>query len=173
MSKNLNQLKNLKKAAQQLWMTAAQTPTINLRALPVLLKKIIILLIGVHFLQETSSILTELFPIWSRHEVSIFIRPGFEAKMPINWWLKYLSDDVFNVITYYCLAMVAKHVSNILFLICVIFLSYHVIDLFMYFWDFKTSRYFYFDLFYTAIIFIKLAVNGYNSETIAKIKSLF
>jgi len=171
---NLNRLKDRTMAVLRRWMIpVAQTPIINLRSLPVILKKVIILLIIGHFLLEVSSILTELFPKWSRKEVSLFVRPGFSAPMPVNWWIKYLSDDVFNVITYYCLTTIAKHVGNILFLICVIFLSYHIIDLLMYFWDFKTSHYFYFDLFYTAIIFIKLAVKGYKPETIAKIKSIF
>jgi hypothetical protein len=154
-------------------MVLVQTPTINLRSLPVLLKRVILLLIGAHFICEVSSIITEIWPVQSRREINWFISPQFEAKMPMNWWLKYLSDDVFNVVIFYCLGMIAKHVSNVLFLVCVVFLSYHIIDLIMYLWNFKTGHYFYFDLLYTAIIFIKLAVNGYKPETLARIKSLF
>jgi hypothetical protein len=162
------------KGMQRLWtILVGQTRTTNLRSLPVLLKKVILFLIVAHFLNEVSSIITEIWPKGSRREVSFFLKPGFEAPMPLNWWIKYLSDDVFNVITYYCLGVIAKHVGNILFLICFIFLTYHVVDLLMYFWDFKTSHYFYFDLFYTSIVFIKLAIGGYKPETIAKIKSLF
>jgi len=177
MSKNQNRFKTLTKGMWRKLRTIpvvlVQTPTISLARLPVILKKTILLLIIAHFLNEVSSIVTELWPHWSRKEVDFFIKPGFHALMPLNWWIKYLSDDIFNIITYYCLGVIAKHVGNILFLICVIFLSYHIIDFIMYFWDFKTSHYFYFDLFYTSFIFIKLSIKGYKPETVARIKSLF
>src|SRR6186713_2345599 len=98
MTKNPNRPKRQMTEGFKRWMTIlVQTPIPNLRRLPVILKKVIWLLIGAHLITEISSILTELFPAWSDREVSYFVCPKFELKMPFNWWLKYLSDDVFNV----------------------------------------------------------------------------
>lgn len=141
--------------------------------LPVVIKQCIVLLLVAHFLCEVPSILTELFPAWSIQKRDMFLCPWFHYSLKINWWMKYLSGDLFDIITYYCFAKVAKHYSVTLFLIIFVLLIYHIIDMFFFFWDFKTSHWIYLDLLWTAIVFIRRCIKPYKPETIATIKSLF
>ena len=152
---------------------AGAIPIKILPHLPVVIKQCIVLLLVAHFLCEVPSILTELFPSWSIRKIDLFLCPWFHFKIKINWWLKYLSGDLFEIITYYCFAKVAKSYSITLFLIIFVLLVYHIIDTFFFFWDFKTSHWVYLDLLWTAGIFIRRCIKPYKPETIARIKSLF
>lgn len=152
---------------------AGATPTKILLRLPVVIRQCIVLLLVTHFLCEVPSILTELFPKWAIQKKDLFLSPSFKYPIKINWWLKYLSGDLFEVITYYCFAKVSKHYSNTLFLIIFVLLVYHVIDAFFFLWDFKTSHWIYLDLLWTVGILVRRCVKPYSERTIGRVKSLF
>jgi hypothetical protein len=134
----------------------------------------IFLLIGAEILyEEIPSILTDIWPIWSKTKVDWFISPWFHEKVKINWILKFAFDDLLKIVIFYCLAKIAKQYSTSLFLVMVIFLIYHLIDFFMGWWNFKSSHYFYYDLLWITIVLVMQAVSPMKEGTLAKIKSLF
>lgn len=158
------------------WMTsqtAGATPTQTLHRLPGDIRNCIIILIVAHFLCEVPSLLWELFPKWSEVKVDWFLCPSFHLSIKRDWYMRYLSVDVFELLTYYCFAKIAKQYSTTLFLVIVVLFAYHIVDCLMYLWNFKTYHYIYFDLLWTAMILIRRCIKPYRPETIARIKSLF
>ncbi len=133
---------------------------------------IILLLIG-HFLTEVPSIMEHICPGINNKSVYWFLSPNYHKQWLIKNYLKNSTDDLLWIITFYCFAKIAKLYSTYLFLVLVVFVVYHIIDGLMFWWDFKTGHWFYWDLLFTAIIFIKGIFKPYKPETIAKIKSLF
>lgn len=105
--------------------------------------------------------------------MNLFLCPWFNYSIPVCWWVKYLTNDVFEVLVFYAFAKVAKQYSISLFLVIVVLLFYHIIDLAMYLWNFKASHYMMWDMLWTTYVFVRIALRKWKDETIAKIKSLF
>ncbi len=61
----------------------------------------------------------------------------------IEWWIKMVSDDFLSIITFAAMAIVLKRFSHRLYLISIVFLSYHVFDHFMLWYNYKTSWWLY------------------------------
>lgn len=133
---------------------------------------ILFLLIG-HLITESASILQEISPSIGNKEVYWFLSPAYHNKMEICWYIKYSTQDLFEIITYYCFAKIAALYSTYLFLTVFVFFIYHVVDAILFWWDFKTSHYLYWDLLITAMFYIRGIFKPYKPETIARIKSLF
>lgn len=157
------------------WMIQVRTQITNLQNLPAPLRDSFFILLGAHLLTEAPSILTDLYPGWSRQIIDPFLKPGFHLAdpLPLNWYLKYMLDDVFIIMVFYCFAKICLMISTIFFVIALIYLGYHLLDLCMYFWDFKNTHVFYWDMLFTAMVLTKGAIKGYKPSTIAKIRSLF
>lgn len=156
-------------------MIRVQTQIKSLRNLPAPLRDSFFILFGAHLMCEVPSVLTDLFPKWSIQVVDPFLRPGFHLSepLPLNWYLKYMTDDLFIFVTYYCIAKICLMVSDLFFLVALIYLGYHLVDLFLYFWDFKNTHAIYWDLLFTTIVMFKGIAQGYKPNTVAKIRSLF
>lgn len=133
----------------------------------------VILLIGGHAATFMSALFYKISPKWSIEKADWFLCPGFKMDMAHEWWLKLSGDYLLNVMTYYVMAKIAAKFSDSLFLICVILFGYHIVDLFMFFWDFNGQFYIYIDLLWTAIMLIKYAIVPVNKEKLGRIKSLF
>lgn len=145
----------------------------NFRAIPKPIKDCFIILIGTHLLSEVPSLFCEINEKWACQKVNPFLKPGFNGEMELVWYLKFLFMEISDIATFYCFAKIAGFYSNTLFLILVVILGYHIVDLIMYVWDFKTNHYLFFDLLWTAMILIKSTLKPFKPETIARIKSLF
>lgn len=133
---------------------------------------IALLIIG-HLLTEVSSLLYDIWPKWGDTEVYWFLCPWYHMKMERKWYIKMAADDLLWVIVFYCFAKVAKQYSEYLFLAVFVLFCYHLVDLFFFWWNFKTSHYIYWDMLGTALLLIKGILKGYKPETISKVKSLF
>lgn len=145
----------------------------NFRATPKIVRDCILIIIGSHILCEVPSLIYEISPKFAEKEVNPFLAPGFKGPIQLCWYLKFLFNEIAEVCAFYCLAKVSAQYSNNLFLAIFIFFVYHVIDLLMYIWDFKTAHYLFFDLLWTAVLLIRRAVKPFKPETITRIKSLF
>lgn len=141
--------------------------------IPKIVRDCILLLIIGHGLTFISVIFYKIWPAWTEEKVDWFLSPFYRLKMEREWYFKMGADYLLNVITYYIMAKVAAKFSDSLFIVCVIFFGYHVVDCFFFFWNFNGQFYIYLDLFYTAIILIKYAVLPYKPEKFAKLRSLF
>lgn len=146
---------------------------LQIQSLDKVIKRCVVLLIVGHFLTEMSSIFSDIWPDLMSEERYWFWSPAYHKKWEIKWFIKNSCDDLLWVIVCYCFTMVAKKYSTYLFLVGFIFFCYHVMDFFMFWWDFKSSHYMYWDLLLTAIIMIRGVFKGYKPETLARIKSIF
>lgn len=159
----------------QLWTMEAQglRRRRHLRRTPKMVMDCIVLLIIGHTATFIAAITYRVWPQWSLEKGDWFLSPWFKMKMEHEWYLKLSGDYLLNIITYYLLAKIASKFSDSLFLIAVIFLGYHMIDLLMFYWDFNGGFYMYLDLLWTCVILIKYAVLPVSDEKMGRIKSFF
>lgn len=104
----------------------------------------ILLIIG-HFQLETAEIAERLW--LSGIYVHPFIRSSYhwydDKGVNLLWWIKYVCDDILWIITYLILTLVARKYSYRLFLVCSVFLGYHIFDHFMLWYDYRSSHWLY------------------------------
>ena len=144
-----------------------------LLVVPAAIRNAVIILLASHFLTEMASICYAIWPKWSNQLVDPFISPWYSYRFELKWHIHYVCGDLCWVGTFYAFAKIAKQYSTYMFITAVIFFCYHVIEIIMYFWNYKTSHYVYWDLLFTSCALIKGMFKPYKPETIAKIKSLF
>lgn len=142
------------------------------RTTKVVINSILLLIIG-HVATFYPATIMKIWPKWSNEKKDWFWSPWFKMEIERYWYLKNASDYLLALITYYILAKVANKFSTSLFLACLIFFGYHVIDFFMFWWDFNGNYYVYVDLLWTAIMLIKYALFPFKEERLAKIRSFF
>lgn len=106
--------------------------------------KVKILLIGIvlivaHLLTELHSVVYALDPKAANSEVDLFLSPQFQFKLSVQWYLKMMFDDLLVVVISFIAAHFARDHSYVLFWILTIFAYYHIIDLFLFFWNYKRT----------------------------------
>lgn len=114
----------------------------------------ILLIIG-HLLTESGTIVWEL-----NHRKQAYVNPFLspyykwhDAKgIDLYWWIKYVFDDVLWCTVFFVLAKVSYQYSFRLFLVGCIWFAYHVFDLAMLWWNFKTSYWLYWVIYGTVIL---------------------
>lgn len=108
-----------------------------------------ILLMFGHLLAEMSGVLSKIFPEVLSGKANLFIKGGYE--MEYWWYVKFTMDDLLWVITFFVLTRLALMISYRLALVSLMFMVFHVIDAFMFWYDYKQSHKFYWGL--VALIF--------------------
>lgn len=93
--------------------------------------------------------------------------------MPRCWFIRYLTDDLSWIMMCWSVCMIAKWVSDLIFLVSVIWLVWHVIDAVMFWVNYKHAPMIYIDLTWTSLVLIWSAMKGYSKKTIGRIKSIF
>lgn len=89
--------------------------------------------------------------LWLGEGGELYIRPFLDKnfnfygqnKIALSWWVKAVSDDWFFIFTYALMAKIAFRYSEKLYLICIVFLLYHVFDHFMLWYNYKTTWWLY------------------------------
>lgn len=133
----------------------------------------IILIVAAHVLTFMAAILMHICPEWCKIKEDIFLSPWFNMKMERVWYVQFGGQGLSDLITYYVMAKIAVKFSDVLFVVCLIFFGYHLIDVIMFWYDFNGQFYIYLDLLWTAIALVRYAVHPYRPERLARIKSLF
>lgn len=114
------------------------------------------LLIGAHLLTEAASISAKLWPSVMAEKVNLFYVDGFAME---RWWyVKMTCDDLLLVVTYFVLARVAYRYSIKLFMIACVFSLYHLIDGYMFWYNYKQSHWLYWALMASVILSILLLI---------------
>lgn len=79
--------------------------------------------------------------------VQPFLSPSYKWYDPngidLHWFIKYVTTDLLFCMTFFVLAKIAYRFSFRLFLIGITWFLYHCFDLFMLWWNFKTSYWLY------------------------------
>ena len=133
----------------------------------------IILIVAAHVLTFMAAILMRICPGWCQVKEDLFMSPWFKMKMERVWYIQFGGQGVSDLLTYYVMAKIAAKFSDSLFIVCVVFFGYHIVDVFMFWYDFNGHFYIYLDLIWTALILVKYAVHPYKPERLARIKALF
>ena len=131
-----------------------------------------ILILG-HLLTNVNALISYFWPVIEHKEVDWFWSPHYHMKMVIAWYIKFFTESVLWISTFYVLAKVSYQYSTALFLVAVIFFFYHIFDCLLFWWNFRQNHLFYAFLLWAAIVMIIQAIYPFRQETLAKIKSLF
>ena len=145
----------------------------NWKRMPAINKQCILLLFIGHTLTFVPYVLANGFHDWIYGNADWFLSPSFHYPRARYWYFKDTADNVLFIIIFFLLAKVSAKFSDILFVVFVIFLGYHIIDAVLYWVDFNTQFWLYVDVFWTAIFLINGGVFPYKPEKFARIKSLF
>lgn len=108
------------------------------------------LIIG-HVLTEAHSLVSLLFPESANMEVNWFWQK-IDFKINILWWIKLITDDLLWCIVFFVMALIAKQYSLRLYFIVSVYFFYHVIDLFLFMYNYKQTTLVYWGLLAATII---------------------
>lgn len=108
------------------------------------------LIIG-HVLTEAHSLVSLLFPESANMEVNWFWQK-IDFKINILWWIKLITDDLLWCIVFFVMALIAKQYSLRLYFIVSVYFFYHVIDLFLFMYNYKQTTLVYWGLLGATII---------------------
>lgn len=113
------------------------------------------LLLGLgHLLTEAGSlswITSDRKPVYVHPFLSPYYKWYDPKGIDVHWFIKYVTTDLLFCMTFFVLTKIAYRFSFRLFLIGFVWFLYHCLDLFMLWWDFKTSYWLYLAV-YVAII---------------------
>lgn len=79
-------------------------------------------------------------------ELDLFFSATYKMMLSVKWYLKMGFDDLLIISTYFFFAWVAGKYSRRLLMIISIWFLYHLADLYMFWWDYKTSYWTYYSL---------------------------
>lgn len=143
------------------------------RRVPKFVWDCIIILIFGHAATYIAAIVKWLAPKWSFEKSDWFLAPNFSMSMERVWYLKFSGELVLYACTYYVLAKIASKFSDTLFVVSFLLFGYHIIDAFLFWWDFNKSLFMYMDLAWTLLLFGFLIIFPVPEKRIAVIKCLF
>lgn len=105
-----------------------------------------IALIVFHILTEVHSILRYRDQALADSELDLFFSATYKMMLSVKWYLKMGFDDLLITSTYFFFAWVAGKYSRRLLMIVSIWFLYHLADLYMFWWNYKTSYWAYYGL---------------------------
>jgi hypothetical protein len=143
----------------------------RIRQLPKWAKKFIFISAGARIITYASVFSHWINKSWSLQIVDPFL--FWSQPMPRCWLIRYFTDDLYSIMMAWTVCILAALVSDLVFLVSVIWLGWHVIDAAMFWVNYKHTPMVYLDLTWTALILIWTAMKGYSKETVGRIKSIF
>lgn len=99
-----------------------------------------ILLIAGHIMTELHGFAFRLWPEINSLKVDLFWSSTYHNKeVSVQWYIKMLLDDFLYVILLFVMAKIALEYSVKLYLICIIYMLYHVADILNFMYNYKQS----------------------------------
>jgi len=111
-----------------------------------------IALIVFHILTEAHSILRYRDQALADSELDLFFSATYKMLLAVKWYLKMGFDDLLIISTYFFFAWVAGKYSRRLLMIVSLWFFYHLADLYMFWWNYKTSYWAYYILLIACVI---------------------
>lgn len=111
-----------------------------------------ILLIAGHCTTEFYHIIRWCDGEYINKELDLFLSPHFKMKLNVVYYAKFMADDLLFCISFYVLAQIAYEYSIKIFWIAWVYFIYHVIDSFMFWWDYKTNYSLYYFLLAAVVV---------------------
>lgn len=145
----------------------------RIKEVPKWIKQAVIISIAARAVTFASVLVNWALPEWANKKIDPFWCPGYSHSMYAAWWVYYFSQNIAWLLASYVTCQISARISNYLFLVMLILLSYQIFDFVMYLWNFNKYILLYADMLWTAMALSWSVFKGYQPETIAKIKSLF
>lgn len=98
-----------------------------------------ILLIAGHCSTEFYHIVRWIDPGYLDKNIDLFLSPSFKMELNVVYYAKFMADDVLFCISFYVIAQIAYEYSIKIFWIGWIYFLYHVVDSFLFWWNYKTG----------------------------------
>lgn len=127
-------------------------------------------LIFSHLLLEAAELSEKFWPSFKTEVIRPIISNDFRPEwyvrdgIVISWWIKVNCDDLVWITTYIMLATVALKYSERLFIICTVFLCYHILDYIMLWWNWKSSHWVYWILNVLIIFSVILVISPIKNK---------
>lgn len=112
----------------------------------------ILLFIG-HALTELHSYLLASYPELATKEIDPFLKRDFKQPILFLWYVKFMTEGLLWLITYFCMACISYKYSPKLFLIVTVYFFYHAVDQVLFAYDYKRGY-----MTYWALLSISLSV---------------
>lgn len=96
-------------------------------------------LIVIHLLAEAHSFVWTFFPNINDEQLNLFLKPHFDLKISVHWYIKMLMDGFYDVCLIAIICALAKQLSYPLFLVSFFYLIYRITDLFLFMWNYKQT----------------------------------
>src|SRR5690349_8269565 len=104
-----------------------------------------LLLIVSHILTEAHSILNALYHI-NNVAYDVFWSAKFKMLLSLQWIIKMNGDDLLVIIIFFIAAYIARKYSKRLTLILFVWALYHVVDIFLFWFNYKSDPYTYWNM---------------------------
>lgn len=105
-------------------------------------KKVIlinVLLIAFHFFTESHSIVSAVSKELGDREYDWFLSPSYERGLPLKWYLKMNFDSLLVLVILFLWHRTALYQSKRLFFTLAVWVLYHMADLSLFWWNYKSS----------------------------------
>ena len=99
-----------------------------------------------HLLSEVHGFLWDLYPEIETVKVDLFWSSKFHMQLQIQWYIKTLFDDFLYVLILFAFAKSVLERSVKLYMICIVFMIYHMADIFCFMYNYKQDRLIYWAL---------------------------
>lgn len=109
-------------------------------------------------LTEAHSVLRLINSQLAGESVDLFISPGYQMKLPVQWYLKMTFDDLLLAVVCFVSAVAVYKYSYRLFLLFCIVFGYKVFDMILFWWNYKSSYLTYYGLITVCVIWIILTI---------------
>lgn len=136
-------------------------------------------LILAHLQLEIAPILEKRKPVYANEFINPFLSPTYkfpshkdwpEGKLPRKWWVKYCCNDLYRVMVFFVLTMIAFQYSFLLGRVAGIFFLYQVADHILLWWNYRSSGWHYY--FINGVIILCILSMFLPEKKTGKLKSL-
>jgi hypothetical protein len=124
-------------------------------------------------LPELPSLLSMRYPSIKKDMADLFISKSYIYSTQYYWYIKDTCEDLKEIVLIIVVAKVSAKFSDFLFTASLIFLSYSIIDLGMYWWNNSTYVLAYWCLLWFVLVLIGGGISCYKPDKLAQIKSIF
>jgi len=108
--------------------------------------KVTVIAIALWLFHVATEIHSLISPAIALQELDLFFSAIYKRMLTIQWYLKMSFDDVLLIFTYFFAAWLSGKYSKRLFMIVTQWFFFHLADLWMFWWNYKSSYWTYYSL---------------------------
>lgn len=119
-------------------------------------------------LTEVHSVVDGIWPVFAQRKIDLFASPDFHMTLTVQWYLKFTFEDMFLIVLSFTAAKIALKYSRKLCVVLHVIFFYQVIDLVLFYWNYKSSFQAYWLLLFTVILCIFLILRPEKKSAVIK-----